>query len=251
LLTPREGDDRDAAARASNDDVAWNAAQLVPLLRRLHDAREPVERARMALLAWDLRVDADRPAAGLYVAWERALRRRLSAGRVGPALVDELASRIERVFVAALVTPVPVWFDGNVVAARDRLLLDALASCISHEQADSFPAVTFGHLLGVTGSARTRFTVGPLAVPGYEETVRAVERLSDADVRAAAFRAVFDTGGWDRSVAQNAPGQSGSPSSAHFKDLAAPWAVGDYFPLAYTDAAVRANLETTLMLVPR
>jgi penicillin amidase len=49
----------------------------------------------------------------------------------------------------------------------------------------------------------------------------------------------------------NAPGQSGSPRSAHFSDLAKPWAAGEYFPLVFSDAAVQANAESTLTLEPR
>jgi penicillin amidase len=66
----------------------------------------------------------------------------------------------------------------------------------------------------------------------------------------ASFRAIFDTGDWDRSVAQNAPGQSGHPGSPHFKDLATLWASGKYFPLAFSDAAVQREAESTLTLVP-
>jgi penicillin amidase len=67
----------------------------------------------------------------------------------------------------------------------------------------------------------------------------------------ASFRAVFDAGDWDRSVAQNAPGQSGNPGSAHFRDLAALWAAGQYFPLAFSDDAVQREAESTLTLVPQ
>jgi len=62
---------------------------------------------------------------------------------------------------------------------------------------------------------------------------------------------VMDVADWDRSVAQNAPGQNGSPASAHFKDLAKLWAAGEYFPLAFSEAAIRANAESTLTLVPK
>src|SRR4029078_7369433 len=62
--------------------------------------------------------------------------------------------------------------------------------------------------------------------------------------------AVFDAGDWDRSVAQNAPGQSGHPGSAHFRDLAALWAAGQYFPLVFSDDAVQREAESTLTLVP-
>ena len=48
----------------------------------------------------------------------------------------------------------------------------------------------------------------------------------------------------------NAPGQSESPDSPHFADLAGLWAAGEYFPLAFTEAAVNANAKSTLTLVP-
>jgi penicillin G amidase len=67
----------------------------------------------------------------------------------------------------------------------------------------------------------------------------------------ASFSAIVDTGDWDASVAQNAPGQSESPDSPHFADLARAWAAGDYFSLAFSDAAVAASAESTLTLVPR
>lgn len=66
----------------------------------------------------------------------------------------------------------------------------------------------------------------------------------------ASFRAIFDLADWDRSVAQNAPGQAGSPASAHAADVSKLWAAGEYFPLVFSDAAVRANAEATLALVP-
>jgi penicillin amidase len=64
------------------------------------------------------------------------------------------------------------------------------------------------------------------------------------------FRAIFDVADWDRSVAMNAPGQSGSPTSPHFADLAALWVKGEYFPLVFSEEAVQAHAETTLTLVP-
>jgi penicillin amidase len=75
-------------------------------------------------------------------------------------------------------------------------------------------------------------------------------RLPNSAV-AASFSAIFDVADWDRSIATNAPGQSESPDSAHFADLARLWAAGEYFPLAFTEAAVTANAASTLALVPR
>jgi penicillin amidase len=49
----------------------------------------------------------------------------------------------------------------------------------------------------------------------------------------------------------NAPGQSESASSGHFADLARMWAAGERVTLAFSEAAVNAAGETTLMLVPK
>ena len=64
----------------------------------------------------------------------------------------------------------------------------------------------------------------------------------------ASFSAIFDVADWDRSIATNAPGQSEYPDSPHFADLAGLWAAGEYFPLAFTEAAVNANAKSTLSL---
>jgi penicillin amidase len=70
-----------------------------------------------------------------------------------------------------------------------------------------------------------------------------------ADV-GASFSEILDVANWDRSAVANAPGQSGAPRSAHFSDLAKMWAAGEYFPLVFSDAAVQANMESTLTLEP-
>ncbi len=64
----------------------------------------------------------------------------------------------------------------------------------------------------------------------------------------ASFREILDLSDWDRSLATNAPGQSGSPGGPHFADLAGLWAAGQYFLLPFSDRAVQANTESTLIL---
>ena len=99
--------------------------------------------------------------------------------------------------------------------------------------ADPAPVV-FAHPLGITDALRQRFHVGPLTPAG--------------DARP--FHVAFDPADWDRSRVMNAPGQSGSPASPHFSDLATRWASGEDVPLAFSEAAVQANAESTLTLVP-
>ena len=62
------------------------------------------------------------------------------------------------------------------------------------------------------------------------------------------FRVVVDVGNWDNSRAMNTPGQSGDPDSAHYRDLAASWASGTYFPLLYSRKAIEAVTESVIRL---
>ena len=94
----------------------------------------------------------------------------------------------------------------------------------------------FAHVLAISRDARARFNVGPISRPRDDD---------------GAVRAVFDLTAWDRSRAVLAPGQSGSPASPHFADLAPLWANGGDFPLVFSAESVRANVESTLTLVSR
>jgi len=93
----------------------------------------------------------------------------------------------------------------------------------------------FAHPLASTAARRQRFNIGPL------------DRPADDD---SPLGAVLDVKDWDRSRTMNAPGQSESPASPHFSDLAAAWSSSTLVPLAFSDAAVQANTESTLTLVP-
>jgi penicillin amidase len=246
--------------RLQHDTLAWNAGQLVPLLARVRSDRQDVEDARNHLLQWDRRLTVDSDAATLYVLWERHLLHGLAATRIGPALVDDFVDRARDVLVPSLTMPSPRWFAGSPGRARDDLILVALAAAVDEAHArrqDRFPAwgdlhtALFRHPLAITESARQRFDIGPFARPGYADTVMSTGGSRFEQSAGASFSAIFDLADWDRSMATNAPGQSGSPTSPHFADLAKIWAAGDYFPLPFSEAAVQASAETTLTLVPR
>ena len=255
--TPRV--DVDGFKRLQHDTVAWNAEQLVPLLAGAAVDRQDLERARDRLLGWNKSLSVDSAEASLYVTWERALRLRLAESNLPSALVEGHVARSAAFFVQALVDPASGWFQDR--RARDVLLVDALSAAADELAGASsasndggwgrLNAATFSHVLGITTSARDRFNVGPFPMGGYAETVMAGSRAGAERTIGPAFRAIFDPGDWDRSLAASAPGQSGSPGSPHFSDAAALWAAGDYFPLPFSDAAVQANAEATLMLVPR
>ena len=252
----------DASRRLQHDVLAWNAEQLVPLLGGVTADRPEIDAARRRLLAWDRRLTAESSDASLYVLWESALARRLARGPLDAALATDYLASVDGTLVPALTKPSPAWFAGDPVRSRDALLVaalgDALADLNARTGGDPRKApwgrlhtATFEHPLAATAAARRLFDVGPFARPGYGDTVMATYGSGLSQEGGASFREVIDLADWDRSVATSAPGQSESPASPHFADLAKLWAAGDYFPLAFSDAAVGANAEATLTLTPR
>ena len=61
---------------------------------------------------------------------------------------------------------------------------------------------------------------------------------------------MIDVGAWDRSLAMNNPGQSGDPSSPHYRDLIRRWAAGRAIPLLYCRARVEAETELRIACTP-
>jgi penicillin G amidase len=97
-----------------------------------------------------------------------------------------------------------------------------------------------------------QMTIGPLEVRGSASTPAAATwnpKLYTA-IAGASVRLDMDVGDWDNSVAVNTPGQSGDPYSPHYRDLFPLWAGGDYFPLAFSDAAVAAAARDVYDLTP-
>ncbi|MDT0203191.1 penicillin acylase family protein [Nocardioides sp. AE5] len=82
-------------------------------------------------------------------------------------------------------------------------------------------------------------TVG---VNGYDDEFR--------QTLGSTVRFAFDVGDWDRSLAMNAPGQSGDPRSPFHRNLFAPWAAGDSFPLLYSRNLVEQDTALRILLVP-
>ena len=104
----------------------------------------------------------------------------------------------------------------------------------------------------VDAATRARINVGPVPKDGSEFTTNQ-SAPSASDLRqmsGASVRLVLDVGNWDNSRAVNHPGQTGDPASPHYRDLAAMWRKGEYFPLAYSRAAVEEATERIIQMLP-
>jgi acyl-homoserine lactone acylase PvdQ len=193
------------------------AAALVPIRRGWNGALPaPAWSGRNEWTGWEAPDGArhTQPAAATLARWARA----------HPDRADALLSKLAASAAAR-----------DAMQQQRGLIVDALADAI--RDGDAPAAVVFAHPLGITSAARRRFSIGPLTPAGRD--------------RRALHQVISEPADWDRSTAMNAPGQSGSPDSAHFSDLAARWTAGESIALPYTDAAVQAAAESTLTLTPR
>jgi len=250
-----------------NDDTSMLARRLVALLKPLSSDDAHVRRGLELLKGWDARDGADSAAAAVFEVW--------IAHHLGPALLKSVAPK-----AAHLITPEPSSISPIVAyletpdaalgpepqAARNRILLDSLGGAVADVTerlgADSstwrwgrLHVAKFDHALIPLADKTTaaQLTVGPLAYGGAANVPHAATyRRSDYHLIAgASFRMVLDVGNWDASRAVNAPGQSGDPFSAHYRDLAPLWATGQYVPLLYSRAAVEAATAEAITLTPR
>jgi len=119
------------------------------------------------------------------------------------------------------------------LSVQRALVVDALAEAM--RDTNTSGAVLFAHPLAISGPSRRRFNIGPLSRP---------------QAAAATVSLSFDVSNWDRSTAMNAPGQSASPASSYFSNLAQRWAAGERVVFPFSESAVQANAASTLTLAP-
>lgn len=148
----------------------------------------------------------------------------LESVRLHPDRADALLQRL----AAASSSP-------DSLAVQRAAMTDALADALRGRALPVNAPVVFTHPLAVTDAARRRFNVIARAPAGAVD----------------AFAVTYSPADWDRSFAIAAPGQSGSPDSPNFADLATLFSEGKSFPLAFSDSAVQAHAAATLTLTPK
>lgn len=262
VLMSKQKFDIEDFERLQHDATAWNAEQLVPLFAKMRATDPEGEAARTKLVAWDRNVSKDSGTAALYVVLEQRLRDRVFADKVPAPLGAEYPSRAGQLLVPLLTAPTAEWFGAIPTAARDKILVDALAAAIKelkeklgNDMASwkwgSLHSATFRHTLGGDRDTQKLLNVGPIPRSGYGLTPFATGGRGFEQNSGSSFREVLDPSNWDRSVVTSAPGQSGQPLSPHFDDLAKLWGNEQYFPLSFTRSAVSRNAEATLRLTAR
>ena len=251
--------------RLQNDVVSPMARRLVALLKPL-SSRDETTRAALALLtAWNGEENAASPAAALYeVWWSRHLGRMFLDAILAPEAARAVGAPHASVLLQTLEQPA-ARFGVDGTAKRNALLLASLAAAWAEMerlqgrdarrwQWGKMHLSYFVHPMApiVDNASRALLNVGPLPRGGgaYTVNVSGYRPENFLHSHGPSFRMVLDVGNWDNSRAINTPGQSGNPASPHYRDLAASWADGKYFPLLYSPAAVARAAKETIELVP-
>jgi penicillin amidase len=246
------------------DVVSLLARRLQALLRGALDSNgDKSSPAARLLLDWDGALRADSASAALYEVWTMQLRRAVTR-RALPADAPGLMPPWELYqVVLELSAPRSEWFGPSAIAARNALMLETLqtayAELTTRQGGDplrwswgALHQAYFRHALdGATGSA-SLLDRGPVERPGDGDVVQATDHDDGSfeQTSGASYREIFDLADWDKSVAINAPGQSGQPGSPHYDDLLPLWSSGKYFPLKFSKAAVDAVTTDLLILQP-
>ncbi len=250
-------------ARLQTDELAIPARQLVPLLRDVPIASARLDSLRQRLLAWDYVLSRSSVEAGVYVAWEAALRRLVYEKMLAPNERTRLRSVSVRSIIGWLQVPPGEW-GAAPMETRDSLLVQALNDAerdLTRRFGRDVATWTYGrpgyrHALlqhplseALHDSLRAKFEVGPLPRGGYGLTLNAGGG-SNNQTSGASFRMVVDVGNWDTAIVTNTPGQSGDPDSRWYRDLFRDWSQDRFFPLYYSRPRVESVAAERTVLTP-
>ena len=162
-----------------------------------------------------------------------------------------------------LINPTNVLGD-NPVIERDKILLQSMEDAINivkeklgnDEAGWKYGQVNMKHILIqhplsklLSEPMQQILNVGPIVRGGNENTVNSTGSNLN-QTAGASFRVIIDCSDWDLMTATNAPGQSGDPSSKHYKDLFKLWGKNTYFPLYFSRNKIQTVMEKIVRLLP-
>jgi penicillin amidase len=256
-------------ARIQRDAVSPPMRELLPFLLSLQPQTQEARQAQDLLAAWDGSMDADRPEPLIAAAWWREVARALYADELGEAF-EGGAWAPRAVFVLNALQQRSEWCDNvrtPAVESCERLAADALDRALL-ELKKRYGADAQAWTWGAAHPARHRHRpfssvawLAPffeIAVPSAGDAYSINVGRSDfgdpaapfASRHAASYRGLYDLGDPQASRFIQSAGQSGNLLSPHYRDLAAPWARGEYLPMTTDRRRLEADGASRLVLVP-
>jgi penicillin amidase len=212
-------------------------------------------------MSWNYSVDADSVAAGIYEMWQRRVManvRNLLVPKNAQAFVGQLSMKK----VIDWLNAPDGRFGEDPLRGRDELLARSLTEAVAELTKKLGPDVTnwrwgqnayhhatITHPVAelVAPDLRARMNVGPAPRGGDSFTVSATGN-ADNQTSGGSLKIIVDTENWDASLGLNNPGQSGDPTSPHYRDLFEIWSRGRYFPIFFSRGKVESAAEQRLTL---
>lgn len=197
-----------------HDAYSIQGAKDIPLFQGWTSSDARVERGRAALAAWNAQSRRESMAAALY----RYVSRGMRDARSPSAAPAQKQAMLERAIAAGM---------------------DSLTAT----QGDDPAEWRWGRInrSELPHSLVRAFDIAPVERHGGAGFVAAV---------GATYREIIDMGDLDNAMSTNVPGQSGQPGSPYYKNLVDSFGKGEYFPLAFSKAAVDKVAEHRLVLMP-
>ena len=197
-----------------HDAYSIQGAKDVPLFQGWTSTDARIETGRAALARWNAQSRRESMAAALYRMMTRSMRDARSTTVPQP----QKQAMLERAIAASM---------------------DSLKAT----QGDNPAEWRWGRInrSELPHSLVRAFDIAPVERHGGAGFVAAV---------GATYREIIDMGDLDGAMSTNVPGQSGQPGSPYYQNLVDGFGKGEYFPLAFSKAAVDKVAEHRLVMVP-
>jgi penicillin amidase len=284
LLTSKERLSLADMARIQSDQYALPARDIVPHLLELTPSSALEEAALAALRAWDYVLSPESAAAALYATFLRKLEHIVFSAVIGDdeallynylgvgvtllAILNGYASRSKPLLIRLLNERDDGWFADSAVPNGPRSWKAAIAAAWSATIADlqeklgpdvsrwSYGAIhrmTYQHPLGNLKPLDRLFNRGPYPLGGDSDTIfmgAVLPNQPEQVVIVPSYRQIVNLADLNASLSSHAPGQSGHPGSRHYADFIKPWLRTEHHPMLFERAAIEANAEGRLRLLP-
>lgn len=246
-----------------NDFLSLPARQLVPFLKEISFENPTGDSLRKALLVWDFVLDKNSVEAGVYVMWERMLRKQLDE-RFIPEVVKPWLSSIQMTRVLEWMEKPELIFTGESIIQRNQILEESFVAALKELELklganvqnwqygqSEFKHAQISHPLGQAVSETWQAKLNTESLPrgGYSFTPGA-NGYGDNNTSGASFRIVVDTKDWEKTIGINNPGQSGNPESPFYKNLFPIWANDDFVTIPFSKENIKKMKATEDGLIP-
>ena len=251
-------------AALQTDYTSIPARELVPMLKNLDLMDEHTAKAQSLLLAWsDYQLDKNSIEAGIYVAWERALKQNMTDLLVPKAVQPYHSMQMKKV-IDWLVLP-DNKFGNDPIQGRDDFLIAAFKKAVNsltkklgedmnqwQYGQEKYKHIYLKHPMSnaVKADMRKKLDVGPAPRGGNGYTVGSTGGR-DNQPSGGSFRIIVDCVDWDACLGTNSPGQSGNPDDKFYDNLFDIWAKDKFFPVFYSRKKVESVSDKVMILQPK